>query len=269
MATDFFHGGMVLKLSGHLHPSQYYAGLFDRARTAGAAIHAHTPVEGLSRESDGRFTLTTPRGTIKAREVIVATNGYTGGLLPWLRRRIITVHTGIAVSENLGAARVREILPTLRTMIDTRMNPISIRPMPGGERLQFTAARGLFIRDHAAKAAEILDEVKRALPQLADIRIAFCWTGQMGFTFDKLPHIGRHDGIHYAMGYCGTGLPMATWLGRKLALRILGDSQATTALDGQPFPARIFYRGNPWFLPAVVRWYGYKDRRDLKRASRA
>ncbi|MFO0997300.1 MAG: FAD-binding oxidoreductase [Alphaproteobacteria bacterium] len=268
MATDFFHGGMIIRLSGHLHPGQYYRGLFERARSAGATIHAKTPVTRLVREPDGQFTLSTPRGIIKAREVIVATNGYTGGLLPWLRRRIITVHTGIAVSEPLGQERVREILPTLRTMIDTRMNPISIRPMPGGDRLQFTAARGLFIPDPAIKAAEILDEVKRALPQLSDIRMEYCWTGQMGFTFDKLPHIGQRDGIRYAMGYCGTGLPMATWLGRKLALRILGDGDAMTALDDRPFPTRVFYRGNPWFLPAVVRWYGYKDRRDLRRAAR-
>lgn len=268
LATDFFHGGMVIRLSAHLHPGQYYGGLYDRARSAGVVVHAGTPVTAIERGPGGQFTVRTARGTVGARDVIVATNGYTDALLPWLRRRIITVHTGIAVSEALGAERVRAVLPTLRTMIDTRMNPISIRPMPGGERLQFTAARGLFVADHAAKAGEILDEVKRALPQLSDIRIAYCWTGQMGFTFDKLPHIGRHDGIHYAMGYCGTGLPMATWLGRKLALRILGDSDGATALDGRPFPTRIFYRGNPWFLPAVVRWYGYKDRRDLKRAAR-
>ena len=91
-------------------------------------------------------------------------------------------------------------------------------------------------------------------------------TGQMGFTFDKLPHIGERDGVLYAMGYCGTGLPMSTWLGHKLALRILGDKNGATGLDGRAFPTRPFYTGNPWFLPLIVQWYGHKDRRDLKRA---
>ncbi len=76
-------------------------------------------------------------------------------------------------------------------------------------------------------------------------------------------------GVLYAMGYCGTGLPMSTWLGHKLALRVLGDKNGATGFDGRPFPTRPFYNGNPWFLPLVVQWYGHKDRRDLKRARKA
>ncbi len=107
------------------------------------------------------------------------------------------------------------------------------------------------------------------MPAVKDVRIGHCWTGQMGFTFDKLPHIGERDGVLYAMGYCGTGLPMSTWLGHKLALRVLGDKNGATGLDGRAFPTRPFYTGNPWFLPLIVQWYGHKDRRDLKRARKA
>ncbi len=84
----------------------------------------------------------------------------------------------------------------------------------------------------------------------------------MGWSFDRLPHIGTLGGIHYAAGYCGSGVPMATWLGRKVALRILGEPEAETAFDGQNFPTRPFYRGNPWFLPLVVRYHNFRDRLD-------
>jgi glycine/D-amino acid oxidase-like deaminating enzyme len=232
-------------------------------------VHTNAKVLGVAREGTGAFTVRTARGTLKAGRVILATNGYTDGNFPWFQRRIITIHTAIAVSEPLEPALIRAVLPSGRTFIDTRMNPVSIRPMPDGRRLQFTAARGLFAADNAAKAREIRDAAAFAVPALKDVRIGYCWTGRMGFTFDKLPHVGEHDGVLYAMGYCGVGMPMATWLGHKLARRILGAVDAATGLDGRAFPTRPFYTGNPWFLPMIVRWYGYKDRHDLRRARRA
>lgn len=269
IGTDFFHGGMIHPLSGSLHPGLYYAGLLDRVLAAGVAVHINAKAETIERAGNGAFAVRTSRGVLNAGRVIMATNGYTDRTFPWFKRRIITIHTAIAVTEPLAPELIREVLPAGRTFIDTRMNPVSIRTMPDGRRLQFTAARGLFVRDNATKATEIRDAAAFAVPAVKDVRISHCWTGQMGFTFDKLPHIGEHDGVLYAMGYCGTGLPMSTWLGHKLALRVLGDKNGATGFDGRPFPTRPFYNGNPWFLPLVVQWYGHKDRRDLKRARKA
>lgn len=259
IGSDRFHGGLVLPLSAALHPGLYHAGLLDRALSAGAVVHPRTAVTAIARTAAERFELSTPRGMVRAARTIVATNGYTGKTTPWLQRRLIGIDAGLAVTEPLDAALVRAVLPTGRTFIDTRMNPISIRAMPDGRRLQFTAARGLYVADHAAKAAAVRQQVAKSVPELRDVRISHFWTGQMGFTFDKLPHIGEQDGLLYAAGYCGIGLPMATWLGHKLALRVLGDADAATAFDRRRFPTLPFYRGRPWFLPLVVGWYAAKD----------
>ena len=268
IGSDFFHGGMVLPLAGALHPGLYHAGLLDRVLAAGVAIHPLTPVTGVTRARSG-FTLSGPKGSLRAGRVIVATNGYTGALLPWLQRRMLPIHAGLGVSEPLPADLIRDVLPNGRTFIDTRRNPISIRLLPGGDRLQFTAARGLMVADHAAKAAEVRAAVAQAVPALGQVRFSHYWTGQMGFTFDKLPHVGEHDGVLYAMGYCGVGMPMATWLGHKLALRILGHADAATAFDHRGFPTRPLYHGRPWFLPLVLRWYELRDRWETRADRRA
>ncbi|MGE0094184.1 MAG: NAD(P)/FAD-dependent oxidoreductase [Alphaproteobacteria bacterium] len=261
--TDLYYGGMIVKKGGSLHPGLYHAGLLDRAMGAGAAVHGKTPVLSIEREPSGRFRVTTPRGVVSAGRVVLGTNGYTGKGLDWFRRRLIPVHAGVVVSEEIGAERVKSVLPTGRTMIDTRINPYSARPSPDGTRLQFASARGLFVRDYPAKAMEMHRAMVETFPTLRDVRIAYCWTGQMGFSFDKLPHVGERDGVLYALGYCGTGIPMATWLGHKLGQRVLGAPDSGSALDGRGFPTRPFYTGNPWFLPLVIKWYGHKDKRGV------
>jgi glycine/D-amino acid oxidase-like deaminating enzyme len=259
IGSDYFHGGLVLPLSGALHPGHYHAGLLDRALTAGVVVHPRTAVTTITRGATASFEVSSARGIVRARHAIVATNGYTGASLPWLQRRLIGIHAGLGVTEPLDPALVREVLPSARTFIDTRMNPISIRVMPDGKRLQFTAARGLFVNDHVAKAAEVRRHVAKSVPALGKVHFSHYWTGQMGFTFDKLPHIGEHDGVLYAAGYCGVGMPMATWLGYKLALRVLGDADAVTVFDSRRFPTRPFYRGRAWFLAPVLGWYALKD----------
>lgn len=269
IGSDFFHGGLRIEMSGALHPGLYHAGLLDRTLASGAVVHAHTPATEIERLREGRFRVTTPRGALEAGAVILATNGYTGKGAPWLARRMIPVNAGVSISEPLSDERIASVMPKGRTTIDTRHNPLSFRVYPGGGRIQFSAARGLFARDHRQKAREMHAAFVAVFPHMKDMRIAHCWTGQMGFTFDELPHIGRHDGVHYAMGYCGSGVHMASWLGHKLGLRVLGSPDAATAFDGRELESRWYYRGRPWFLPAYVHWTNFKDKRDLARVRRS
>ena len=62
----------------------------------------------------------------------------------------------------------------------------------------------------------------RIFPELAGVELTHSWFGFIAYTFDRLPHVGEREGMHYAMGYCGSGVVMSTWLGRKAALRLLG-----------------------------------------------
>jgi hypothetical protein len=81
----------------------------------------------------------------------------------------------------------------------------------------------------------------------------------VGFTFDRMPHVGRIGGVSYAMGYCGTGVAMSTYLGTRVADWLGGA--APPALQRLRFPlVPAPYEGRPWFLPVVGEWYRLQDR---------
>ena len=92
------------------------------------------------------------------------------------------------------------------------------------------------------------------------------WSGTVAFSFDELMHIGQHDGVYYALGYCGSGVGMASYLGMRLGQQVAGLVDGKTAFDDLPFPTRPFYHGNPWFLPALVGWYRWRDRWQCQQA---
>jgi len=96
-------------------------------------------------------------------------------------------------------------------------------------------------------------------PQLEAARITHAWAGWVAYTFDTLPHLGCQDGVHYAMGYCGQGVPHAPYFGMRIGQQMLGLPEGRTALDGLPFPSRPYYHGKPWFLAASVLAYRLLD----------
>jgi glycine/D-amino acid oxidase-like deaminating enzyme len=107
----------------------------------------------------------------------------------------------------------------------------------------------------------------RTLPGLEGIRISHAWSGRIGVSRDHFPHIGNVEGVHYAMGYSGTGVTRSTYFGNKVALKLLGDPDGATEFDDIPFrshgpPARM-----PFVVNAVVRWMTLLDRVDALRTS--
>ena len=259
IGSDYYLGGMLLEGVGALHPGLLHQGLLDRVIGAGARVIDHSPVLSIHRDGEN-FTVATARGATVARDVVVATNGYTGPPTPYLARRVIPTPAYMIVTEPLGAERMKSLLPTGRTVIDSKVNIFWTRPTPDGERLIFGCRTGERQDDLKVKAREIYGDMLKVFPQLEGVKVSHCWTGNMGFTFDKLPHTGAYEGVEFATGLCGVGIPMGTYLGHKTALRVLGDPQGSCAFDGRPFPTRPFYTGNPWFLPLVMGWYNLRDR---------
>lgn len=258
IGTDLYVGGRVTHRRGGLHPARYHAGLLARVRAAGATVAGDAPVGGIVR--DGRtFRLSTPTATIAAREVVVATNGYTPRVTQTLRRRVIPVSSYMIATEPLSPNLMATLIPKGRMFTDGNRLLCYFRPSPDNTRILF-GGRPAYTEIGPEAAAQRLSRYMTALfPDLRGVSLSHSWSGFIAYTFDRLPHVALRDGMHYAMGYCGSGVVMSTWLGRKAALRLLGDAEGSSAFADIAHPAQPFYTGRPWFLPLVQAWYQGAD----------
>ena len=267
MASDFYYGGMVVERSGKIHPAKYYGGLLEAAARAGAVLVAGAPVTGIAR-MDGGWRLTTPRGEIRAQKVFAGTNGYTGAATPALRRRAVPVASHMIATEELDPALAASLIPRGRFLSETKRVLCYYRLSPDGRRVLF-GGRPRFTQVAPETSARLLHALMvERFPQLAGVRIAHNWMGSLAFALDQLPHMGVHDGIHYAMCCNGSGVAMLGWLGQQSARKMIGGANRQNAFDGRPFEALPFYDGRPWFLPLVGAWYRHLDRRDRRAAQR-
>jgi len=259
VATDRYHGGVVYLRHGAVHPAKLHRGLLALARDAGATVVGHTPVTGLAQHGEG-FLLTTPRGRVAAGRVVLASNGYTGPATPWFRRRLLPISSYIVATEALPEETVRRLIPGGRMIVETRSRHCYYRASPDGRRILF-GARAALRRISPAQAAPRNHRLMAQLfPELANVRVSHSWSGYVCFPRDHMPQIGEHEGIHFALGYSGSGVAMAPYLGHKVALKVLGDRDGATAFDTRPFPPIPFYAGRPWFLPFLDLYYRMRDR---------
>ncbi|MSP87671.1 MAG: FAD-binding oxidoreductase [Alphaproteobacteria bacterium] len=265
IGSDYYHGGMTVAVAAQLHPALYYKGLLAAARRAGAKTSCGIRVERIRREGDG-FTVETSQGPIRARHVVIATNGYTGTATPQLRRRLVPVASHIIATEELPAGLAREISPKGRSLSNTCRILCYYRLSPDGKRMIF-GGRARFTPVDPTVSARILHRfMTDRFPQMRGVKLTHGWNGNVAFTFDGAPHMGVMDGLHYCMGCNGSGVAMLSYLGHQTARKIVGGSNRVCAFDRPDFPTRPFYTGNPWFLPVVGGWFRLRDRIDRWRA---
>ena len=261
IASDYYHGGMVVERSGKLHPALYYRGLLDACRRRGVAVCAEARVTRIARFGAG-WRVATGRGSVVAGDIVIATNGYTGDLTPALRRRIVPIASHIIATEELPDDLARSLIPKGRTLSDTRRVLCYYRMSPDGRRMVF-GGRARFTAVGPAVAAPILYRfMTQRFPQLRGVKLTHAWSGNTAFTFDALPHMGERDGLHYCLGCNGSGIAMMTYLGWQTARKIARATNAACGYDSDDFPDHRLYTGNPWFLPVVGGWYRLRDNLD-------
>ena len=258
IASDYYHGGCVYPDDACVDPTRMLLALLRRAQGSGASVIDSCPVSAIQRTADG-FEALTARGAVQARQVLLATNGYSGPLSPWHRRRVIPIGSYQIATEPLGAERVHELIPRGRNIVDSRRVVVYFRPSADGERIVFGGRAALAEKDPLVCVPRLRQMMQRILPQLKSVRVSHAWAGWVAYTFDTLPHLGRHDGIYYCMGYCGQGVPLAPYFGKRIGQQMLGLEEGRTALDGLPFPSRPYYFGKPWFLASSVLAYRLID----------
>ena len=255
-ASRKYQAGVLRPDIGSIHPAQFLLGLADRVEEAGGAIITATAVNSVTRKS-GQFHVETSRGLITSDHVIVATNGYTDKGLPWLQRRLIPVISEIIVTEDLGANRVRALMPRLNMFGEALHLGYYYRPTPDGRRILLGGRR--YSNDPRQSRLHLKAGLMGIFPDLGDVSITHHWAGPVAFPFDKLPKLVVNDGVIYAAGLCGSGTVWAPWLGKKAAAMILGE-EGDSVFASPTMRSLPFYRGKPWFLPLAMQYYRLRDR---------
>ncbi len=249
IGTNCYFGGVIDKTSAGLHPGKWVRGLAEAALRVGVILCAKTGVLRVERQS-GKWILYTEKGKVTAQEILIATNGYTGNLVGSIQRRVLPVGSYIIATDPLSRALQEKISPKSRLFYDSKWFLKYFRITKDG-RMLFGGRTTISPNQSLNQSAKILrQDMVSMFPALETQSISHCWSGQLGMTFDSMPHVGRREGIWYALGYGGHGVALSTVLAEDVALLLSGEKKSSFFME-IPHDKNFFYHGNPWIRPFV------------------
>ena len=254
-----YHGGLLDKRGGGLHPLNYALGLATAAQAKGARLHGNSKVLGLERSGAG-YRLKTAEGEVTARRVALCTNGYTGDLLPELRRSVIPMRSLQVATRPLSENARRSILPQGQVSSDTR-------PLLSYFRLD---AEGRFLI--GGRGAESVPAIRKRLrhlrataeglvPQIEAEDWRFHWGGLVALTPDHYAHLHEPlPGLVAGLGFNGRGIAMATAMGKVLADKLAGTPDAELDFPVTRVRPIPFHGLRAPALAAMIAWHRLRDR---------
>jgi glycine/D-amino acid oxidase-like deaminating enzyme len=161
------------------------------------------------------------------------------------------------------------LMPKRMMIGENRQLGFYYRPSPDGRRILLGGRDSSRVGDPAAPTLRLRDGLVELFPELEKVRLSHSWFGNVAMNRDMIPRIFEKDSVVYATGFCGSGVVWAPWVGMRAAHKLMGHAEkASSAFDFRPPAAVPFYRGNPWFMPAVIKGYGMQDRIAWWRARR-
>lgn len=266
LASASFHGALHHPVGFALNPLKYTLGLVKAAQQAGVRIYGHSAVHTLHAGAPNRVV--TAMGTVAARHVIIATNGYSAdGLAAGMDGRFLPVPSNIIVSRVITPEEQQaQGWSATEPVFDTRNLLHYFRLMPNG-RMMFGMRGGtnLRARDEAAMKRRIRRDFEGVFPAWKHVETPYFWSGLVCVNRSRVAYLGAvpgYDHVWTAHAYQGSGLAMGTWSGQMLAEIILGHKSPSSL----PAPLRVlppkfpFPRLRRRLLGAAYALYGWRDR---------
>ena len=265
IGSKIYYGGLVDEISAGVNPARYVHGLAKAAQRHGACLYDHTRVNRVTSQANGTsgsFCVETTRGSLTAKEVFLASGAYTTGSTPALRKKVIPIGSYIITTEVLPDALAAEVSPRNRMIYDSKHFLYYYRLTPDNRML--FGGRAAFFPESESTVRESAELLRQGMvgvyPQLRDTKVEYVWGGTLDFAFDVMPHSGKIDGMHFALGFAGHGVAAATWMGAKMAGIICGDADdnpfSRIAFPGAPIGLRS---GHTWALPLAGAYYKMLD----------
>ncbi len=268
-STEQF-GALHMAAGFALHPLKFAVGLGRAAARRGAKLHPHSFVRDWSRAADGRHILMTDSGSVTARHVILAANGFArDGLHPGFDGRFLPALSNIITTRPLSSEELAaQSWHTDNPICNTRNLLFYYRMLP--DRSFLFGARGDTTgrpRDGEAMKAWMIRRLGEVFPAWRDVPISYFWRGLVCVTQKRTPSVGRLSDdptVFYGYGYHANGVNTAPWTGRVLAELVAGrhnsDALIPRVMAGQAprFPLAAL---RLWYLRAAYLYYRFKDGR--------
>lgn len=253
-----YKGGTLDMGAAHLHPLRYALGLAAAARDAGVRIHEGSAVHHIDEGTPAKVA--TDGGHVMADHVILACNGYLGGLSRKVAARVMPINNFIAATAPLGDG-VKDVLPRDVAVADSRFVVNYFRLSHDG-RLLFGGGESYGYRFPQDIGAKVRKPMSQIFPHLKDVPIDYAWGGTLAITMKRMPYLARlGSNMLSASGYSGHGVGTATHAGKLMAQAIMGDGDGfdtLAAIPTAPFPGGTALR-TP-LLSLAMSWYAMRDR---------
>jgi gamma-glutamylputrescine oxidase len=257
LGTTRYVGALHDSNSGHLHPLNYTTGLAAAAERAGVRIFEGTRALGFRQASGARgatVRMRTPRGEVRAHDLVLCGNVYLGSTAPALASKIIAIGSHIVTTEPLGAERARTLIANNAAVSDMNW-VLDYYRLSADHRLLFggrVSHSGIGSFDAAGATRK---RMLKVFPQLADARIEYSWGGHVDVTLNRAPNFGRlASNVYYLQGFSGQGIALTGIAGKLVAQAIAGTTERFDVFARIPhrsFPGAVLRRP----ALALAMWY--------------
>ncbi len=259
VGSPAYFGGAVDPSAAHLHPLNFAIGLAHAAAAAGAALHEMSEVTAIRRGA--KPVVETAGGAVVADHVLLACNGYLGGLAPEVSQRVMPINNFILATEPLGAARARDLISYGMAVDDSKF-VVNYYRLSADHRLLFGGGESYGWRFPQDLKGFVRKRMLSIYPGLSDVKIDYAWGGTLAITMSRLPHLARiAPTILSASGYSGQGVALATLAGKLAADAIAGQAEKWDVMASVPTPR---FPGGPALrhplLVLAMLWYSLRDR---------
>jgi gamma-glutamylputrescine oxidase len=256
LGTEAYHGGVLDRGAEHLHPLNFALGLARAAAAAGVRIFERSRAVALA-----PGVVRTGGGTVRAGFVVVAGNGYLGGLVPAVAARVMPINNFIVATAPLGEAAARALIRDDVAVADSRF-VVNYFRLSADRRLLFGGGESYGYRFPDDIAGLVRRRMLAVFPQLKGTPIEYAWGGTLAITVDRMPALQRlAPNVFAAGGYSGHGVAIATLAGKLMAEAVQGTAGRFDVFAGLPqagFPGGAALR---WpLLVLAMSWYALRDR---------
>ena len=258
-----YFNGYYDKRSGHLHPLNYCLGLARGAASLGVQIYQHSAVTKMQRGDS--VTLTTDKGSIKAKFVVLAGNMYlpevSPKLAPSLAKRIMPVGTYIIGTEPIESGLAASLIPTNSAVCDTNFILDYFR-FSKDKRMIYGGRVSYSSMTPPNLTQSMQARMVETFPQLANTKVEYTWGGFVDISMNRAPDFGRiAPNIYYLQGFSGHGVALTGLAGKLVAEAISGQASRFDVFA--KIPHHDFFGGKLLRTPALVlgmAWYQLREK---------